>query len=137
MAAGDLGEAVPGARRRRRGHLDLREQLVGLERGGQEAADEVLGAARPRAARALRRWKTASRAIMQAGSSAAGIGVGQAAPDGAARPGLQVTDERRRLGEQRRGGGDAPVALERVLANERAQAEAPVLRSRPRARPRG
>jgi hypothetical protein len=131
VPARDLGEAVPRPGRGRARHLDLREQLVGLERGGQEAADEVLRSARPPRP-GVSKMKDGVEGDHAGGQLGGGVGVGQAAPDGAARSRLQVPDERGRLGEKGRGGRDAPVALERVLPDERAQAEAPrVLPQRP------
>ena len=55
--------------------------------------------------------------------------MGEAPSDGAPRPRLEVPDERRRLGQKRSGGGNARVALEGALANERAQTQAPRLRA--------
>ena len=54
---------------------------------------------------------SASSASATAGSSAAGVGVGDRAADRAAVADLEVADERQRLGEQRRGGGDVGVVL--------------------------
>ena len=63
------------------------------------------------------------------GQLGGGIGVGQASPDGSARPRLEVPDERRRLGQERSGGGDTRVALEGALADERAKPETSLLRA--------
>ena len=65
-----LGEALTGAGLRSPGYFDLHEQFVRLERRREKSSEEVLSPARALTP-ALRRCKTASSAIIQAGSSAA------------------------------------------------------------------
>ncbi len=128
MAARHLGDSLARARHHRLRNLDLHQQLVRFERGGQEAAEEVgrsAGARGPGASQMKHRVE-GHRAR---GKLRGGIGVGEAASDGAPRPGLEVPDEGRRLGQERSGGGNASVALEGALADERAQMQAPRFRA--------
>ena len=64
---------------------------------------------------------------MRAGSSAAGSACSEAAPNGAPRPCLQVPNDGRGLGEQRRGSRNPLVPLEGLLPHERTQSKPPHL----------
>ena len=124
VATRHLGDGLARALHREGRDLDLHEQLVRFERGGEETAEEVGRAAGARGPRASQ-MENRVEGEHARGQLGGGIGVGQAPADGSARPRLEVPDERRRLGQQRSGGGDTRVALEGALAHERAQPQTP------------
>jgi hypothetical protein len=128
VAARHLGDSLTRARHHRRRDLDFHEQLVRLERGGKKAAEEVGRPADAHGPRASQ-MKHRVEGHRARGKLRGGIGVGEAPSDGAPRPGLEVADEGRGLGQERSGGGNARVALEGTLADERAQTQAPGLRA--------
>ena len=125
MAAGDLQEGPAGAGGRRRdGGLD--QHLVRLQRGGEQAGEEVGGGHPALAGGALRR-KRARRATATAGSSAAGSAWARLPPSvprlricGWAMKGIVLVEQRRHLGHQR-------VALQPPLPGQGAEAQGAVV----------
>ena len=99
--AGPAGELLDRpSRARDDGHRDLRQQLVGRERGGEIAAEELARGHRPvpRGGRERQVGVERHHGHRQLGR---GIGVGEASAQGAERPHADVADEPSGLAEQR------------------------------------
>ena len=124
-AASDLVDHEPAATLPHR-EVDRGEDLVGLERGGPGALEEVGGrdAARRAGAGGLELGVERERDRGQLGG---GVGMGDRTADGAAVADLEVADHRQRLGDERGRGGDGVVVLGDRLTGHGADREGPVL----------
>ena len=115
----------PSRSRGRRRHPDLGQDLIGLERAGECAHEEIAGLDHPAAVR-THHVELCIQSEQTGGVVAAGVGVGGRAPHGAPVADLRVTDLAGGAGQERELLLDQVGELDVVMRGQRPEGDVPV-----------